>query len=253
MATNNVMGARKLFKSLSLRLHSDSGRDGGGGGGGGGCEAIGHGPGVHGQVGVGDGAAAGGHGGPVGMAGRGAAAVRYGGPVGVAGRGSKNSVGRLSDESVVHSVNMDSLFKYEELVGLLSCGICEKYCGSNLVQCRKGHVLCKGCKAEGKITSCKTCKQTFVDAPNLVLEKLISMIAFPCRFRPSGCEEFVFSNAKLEHETFCPCRPISCQYEDKGCSQELPYKDIKKHHLQCSYNPRCSGGPAVPKRNLQPK
>ena len=234
MATNNVMGARKLFKSLSLRIHSDSGRDGGGGGGG--SEAIGHGPGVHGQVGVGDGAAG-----------------RHGGPVGVAGRGATNSVGRLSDESVVQSVNMDSLFKYEELVGLLSCGICEKYCGANLVQCRKGHVLCKGCKAEGKITSCKICKQTFVDAPNLVLEKLISMIALPCRFRPSGCEEFVFSNAKLEHETFCPCRPISCQYEDKGCSEELPYKDIKKHHLQCSYNPRCSGGPAVPKRNLQPK
>ena len=227
------MGARKLFKSLSLRIHSDSGRDGGGGGG---SEAIGHGPGVHGQVGVGDGAAG-----------------RHGGPVGVAGRGATNSVGRLSDESVVQSVNMDSLFKYEELVGLLSCGICEKYCGANLVQCRKGHVLCKGCKAEGKITSCKICKQTFVDAPNLVLEKLISMIALPCRFRPSGCEEFVFSNAKLEHETFCPCRPISCQYEDKGCSEELPYKDIKKHHLQCSYNPRCSGGPAVPKRNLQPK
>ena len=236
MATNNVMGARKLFKSLSLRIHSDSGRDGRDGGGGGSSEAIGHGPGVHGQVGVGDGAAG-----------------RHGGPVGVAGRGATNSVGRLSDESVVQSVNMDSLFKYEELVGLLSCGICEKYCGANLVQCRKGHVLCKGCKAEGKITSCKICKQTFVDAPNLVLEKLISMIALPCRFRPSGCEEFVFSNAKLEHETFCPCRPISCQYEDKGCSEELPYKDIKKHHLQCSYNPRCSGGPAVPKRNLQPK
>ena len=239
------MGARKLFKSLSLRIHGERGRDGGGGGGS--SEASGHGHGVHVQVGVGVGAGAGARG-------------VHGGPDCVAGRGAscdtRNSVGRpkISDESVVHSVNMDSLFKYEELVGLLSCGICEKYCGANLVQCRKGHVLCKGCKAEGKITSCKICKQTFVDAPNLVLEKLISMIALPCRFRPSGCEEFVFSNAKLEHETFCPCRPISCQYEDKGCSEELPYKDIKKHHLQCSYNPRCSGGPAVPKRNnLQPK
>ena len=227
------MGARKLFKSLSLRIHSDSGR---GDGDAGSREASGHGPGVHGQVGVGA------------VAGDG-----HGGPVGVAGRGATNSAGRLSDKSEVQSVNMDSLFKYEELVGLLSCGICEKYCGNNLVQCRKGHVICKGCKAEGKITSCKICKQTFVDAPNLVLEKLISMIALPCKFRPSGCAEFVFSNAKLEHETFCPCRPISCQYEDKGCSEELPYKDIKKHHLQCSYNPRCSGGPAVPKRNPQPK
>ena len=148
---------------------------------------------------------------------------------------------KISDASFDSvAINMDSLFKYEEVVSLLSCGLCEKYCGANLVQCRKGHVLCRGCKSEAKITSCKICKQTFVDAPNVVLEKLISMVALPCRFRASGCMEFVFSDQKLEHETFCPYRPITCQYAPKGCSAELPYKDISSHHRQCTYNPRSS-------------
>ena len=101
-----------------------------------------------------------------------------------------------------------------------------------------GHVICRGCKTEAKLTSCKICKQTFVDAPNIVLEKLISMIALPCRFRATGCTDFVFSDKKLEHETFCPYRPINCQYAINGCCEELPYKDISQHHHKCSYNPR---------------
>ena len=65
-------------------------------------------------------------------------------------------------------------------MALLTCGLCQKFCGNNIIQCRKGHVICKTCKSEGKITSCKfthpdgrICKQTFVDAPNVVLDKLI--------------------------------------------------------------------------------
>ena len=73
-----------------------------------------------------------------------------------------------------------NLFISEDLMALLTCGLCQKFCGNNIIQCRKGHVICKPCKSEGKITSCKfthpdgrICKQTFVDAPNVVLDKLI--------------------------------------------------------------------------------
>merc|ERR1711997_422735 len=129
-----------------------------------------------------------------------------------------------SDASDVRGVvAMDGLLKYEDLMALLTCSQCQKFCGNSIVQCRKGHVLCKGCKAEGKITSCKICKQTFVDAPNLVLEKLISMIALPCRFRPSGCEEFVFSHAKiLKNITFSalitPDAPAALQFPREICN-----------------------------------
>ena len=130
---------------------------------------------------------------------------------------------------------MDGLLKYEDLMALLTCSLCQKFCGQNIVQCRKGHVICKACKTNGKVTSCKICKQTFVDAPNVVLDKLISLIALPCRFRATGCGQFIFSDKKTEHETFCQFRPVLCQYADQGCTEELPYKDISAHHKLCQF------------------
>ena len=100
-----------------------------------------------------------------------------------------------------------------------------------------GHVICKTCKAEAKITSCKICKQTFVDAPNVVLEKLISMIALPCRFRATGCAQFIFPDKKIEHETLCPYRVMSCQYSVQGCIEEMIYKEISAHHRHCQFRP----------------
>ena len=158
-------------------------------------------------------------------------------------RGERGSVSSHAEDVVSRPlisdvVSMDGLFKYEDLVGLLTCGMCNKFCGQTLIQCRKGHVICKGCKANNKVSSCKVCKQTFVDAPNVVLEKVINMIALPCRFRPSGCPDFVFPDQKIQHETFCPSRPIACQYASQGCLVELPYKEISSHHRQCDFNPR---------------
>lgn len=147
-----------------------------------------------------------------------------------------NSVSDASDVRGV--IAMDGLLKYEDLIALLSCSLCQKFCGKSIVQCRKGHVICKNCKTVSKLTSCPTCKQVFLDVPNVVLDKLISMIALPCRFRSSGCGQFVFPDKKIEHETFCSCRPINCQYAVDGCSAELPYKDLAAHHRQCQHNPR---------------
>lgn len=146
-----------------------------------------------------------------------------------------NSVSDASDVRGV--VAMDGLLKYEDLMALLTCSQCQKFCGNSIVQCRKGHVICKACKVETKITSCKICKQTFVDAPNVVLEKLISMIALPCRFRATGCAQFIFPDKKIEHETLCPYRVMSCQYSAQGCTEEMPYKEISAHHRHCQFRP----------------
>jgi len=149
--------------------------------------------------------------------------------------GDSNSVSDASDVRGV--VAMDGLLKYEDLMALLTCSQCQKFCGNSIVQCRKGHVICKTCKAEAKITSCKICKQTFVDAPNVVLEKLISMIALPCRFRATGCAQFIFPDKKIEHETLCPYRVMSCQYSVQGCIEEMIYKEISAHHRHCQFRP----------------
>ena len=47
-----------------------------------------------------------------------------------------NSVSDASDVRGV--VAMDGLLKYEDLMALLTCSQCQKFCGNSIVQCRKG-------------------------------------------------------------------------------------------------------------------
>ena len=50
-----------------------------------------------------------------------------------------NSVSDASDVRGV--IAMDGLLKYEDLIALLSCSLCQKFCGKNIVQCRKGVIV----------------------------------------------------------------------------------------------------------------
>ena len=80
-------------------------------------------------------------------------------------------------------ISTEGMMKYEDMLNMLKCGECSELCTPPLVQCRKGHIYCSNCKQNKKLVQCKKCKQTFVDAPNLALEKLLSFITLPCRFR----------------------------------------------------------------------
>ena len=50
-----------------------------------------------------------------------------------------NSVSDASDVRGV--IAMDGLLKYEDLIALLSCSLCQKFCGKSIVQCRKGVIV----------------------------------------------------------------------------------------------------------------
>jgi hypothetical protein len=63
-------------------------------------------------------------------------------------------------------------------LGLLLEIVISKY----LAMLRKGHVYCLSCKADKKTLQCATCKQTFVDAPNLALDRMVRLIAVPCKY-----------------------------------------------------------------------
>merc|ERR1712215_650368 len=74
------------------------------------------------------------------------------------------------------------LVQYEELVQQLTCLLCNQVVTTPLAQCRKGHLYCKECRINNKIVSCKVFKQTFPEGPNIALEKILSLLAFPCRY-----------------------------------------------------------------------
>ena len=78
------------------------------------------------------------------------------------------------------AVSMEGKVKYEDMVQLLSCMNCGEMCVPPISQCRKGHLYCITCKATNR--TCKVCKQTMVDSPNIALDRLLSFIALPCKF-----------------------------------------------------------------------
>ena len=74
------------------------------------------------------------------------------------------------------------MIEYSSLLELLTCPACSQVVSLPVSQCRKGHLYCSNCRTNN---SCRICKQTFSEAPNIALEKIINCIALPCKYRSS--------------------------------------------------------------------
>merc|ERR1711963_1225009 len=80
------------------------------------------------------------------------------------------------------SVNKKEEEEEEDSATLLTCLQCRCLVSPPVAQCRKGHLYCLSCKKREQLNSCKICKQTFVDAPNQALEKMVGLIGLPCKY-----------------------------------------------------------------------
>ena len=74
----------------------------------------------------------------------------------------------------------DGLVKMAELQDDLRCSECGDIVRWPIVHCRKGHLCCSVCRKE---KFCKVCKQTFADTLNPGLDRMLSLIYLPCKFR----------------------------------------------------------------------
>jgi len=147
-------------------------------------------------------------------------------------REDKEKIERETKENCNGSpISSTGLICYSDLMQMLTCPSCSCTVSPPVSQCRKGHLYCRDCRTN----SCRICKQTFVDAPNLALEKIISLIALPCKYGSRGCSSSVFLPTRLQHETVCQFRPVNCQFVNHGCQQVFSVKDMVWHHRMCSY------------------
>merc|ERR1711971_605246 len=91
---------------------------------------------------------------------------------------------QISEKKQTNGVASDcrGLVQYEDLLTLLTCLQCRCLVSPPVAQCRKGHLYCLSCKKTQQLSSCKICKQTFVDAPNQALEKMVGLIGLPCKY-----------------------------------------------------------------------
>lgn len=131
-----------------------------------------------------------------------------------------------------HEVPSTGLVLLEELVREISCSDCGQVIQGSILQCRKGHLYCRPCRRENK---CRVCQQTFLESPSLGLDRLLSLVSLPCKHGERGCPETVAVPGKAEHETNCPYRPVSCQFQQHGCSQVSSLRDMFWHHKMCLY------------------
>merc|ERR1712106_252804 len=124
------------------------------------------------------------------------------------------------------------LIQYSPLLQLVTCPVCSHVVSPHVSQCRKGHLYCSTCRTNN---TCRICKQTFSEAPNTALEKIISLVALPCKYSPQGCPCLVFQPSRAQHQTVCIYRPVPCQWIHQGCEEVASLKDMSMHHKLCPY------------------
>ena len=153
------------------------------------------------------------------------------------------------------SVANDGLVLMSQLQEELQCCHCMSLVCMPILQCRKGHLCCSGCRKEN---SCRICKQTFMETQNAALERLLSFIHLPCKYRwnillhsmhlhdvfprEAGCQESVPLAGKADHESCCQYRSVRCQYEHHGCEVVTMVKvgDNDQWYFKLGYNNRHS-------------
>ena len=69
---------------------------------------------------------------------------------------------------------------YSDVLHLLTCPVCASLVSPPVTQCRRGHLYCSDCSASTQ--SCLICKQAWLDTPNVALDRIIGLIALPCKY-----------------------------------------------------------------------
>ncbi|XP_019869729.2 uncharacterized protein LOC109598289 isoform X2 [Aethina tumida] len=123
--------------------------------------------------------------------------------------------------------------KGEEFLQELECPVCFLYMVPPIMQCEKGHSMCKGCTDQ--LTQCPTCKAPIKLTQNFALEKISRIMTFPCK--NDRCDFKGKSNVIKEHETSCIWGPLLCPFNNYGncCWSDILenlYDHINKDHYE---------------------
>ena len=121
----------------------------------------------------------------------------------------------------------------QSLLSQLECPVCIEYMMPPIILCVNGHNICDICRP--KIPHCPTCRQPFLNATNVALEKLAREMKYSCTYQKFGCEEVFFHDMVREHQHRCHYRPQKCpayKLPNVKCSWTGIYKDIKKHLME---------------------
>jgi E3 ubiquitin-protein ligase SIAH1 len=123
-------------------------------------------------------------------------------------------------------MNKPELLK--QLLEQLECPVCLEYMGPPITFCENGHNICSSCRPE--LERCPTCRQTFLKARNVALEKLAIEVECPCPNEPYGCAIYFPISLIRHHRNVCEYIPLDCPMKKSlKCEWKGTFKNMKDH------------------------
>ena len=102
---------------------------------------------------------------------------------------------------------------YEDVLHLLTCPTCESHVSTPVIQCKRGHLSCEDCSRQQQ--ECPICHQSWMDGPNVILDKIINLIALPCKY---GCDFNQHAMLKLHCDNSGSMAVLSSQFRARDWS-----------------------------------
>ena len=102
---------------------------------------------------------------------------------------------------------------YEDVLHLLTCPTCESHVSTPVIQCKRGHLSCEDCSRQQQ--ECPICHQSWMDGPNIILDKIINLIALPCKY---GCDFNQHAMLKLHCDNSGSMAVLSSQFRARDWS-----------------------------------
>jgi E3 ubiquitin-protein ligase SIAH1 len=102
---------------------------------------------------------------------------------------------------VVSSMQSESTDLEEKLLSELECPVCKEYMRPPIWLCSEGHSMCGGCQQ--KVSVCPVCRWYKLNVRNVVLEKLVRHLNYPCQFQENGCTDKHNLDVIGKHEKKC--------------------------------------------------
>jgi E3 ubiquitin-protein ligase SIAH1 len=95
-----------------------------------------------------------------------------------------------------------------DLLNELKCPVCLEYMSSPIKMCEKGHNICGSCKE--RLSECPSCRGTFINVRNIILENLAAAAIYPCKNKKAGCEKNLAMDDRNKHLSVCLYQSIKC-------------------------------------------
>lgn len=117
-------------------------------------------------------------------------------------------------------------------LNMLECPVCLEYLIPPIYQCKIGHSICASCKSE--LSECPSCKSEFVDTRNFLVENMMSLIKYSCKY--DECPYQGEPTSIKAHQETCIFGPFKCPLNEyQSCTEVFSFKDLYHHVMDKHY------------------